>query len=415
MGDFAELQKAIKTKPANNDTEAQSTLPPTATLEDNRKEAELLAKQQSLMQDPKSSPNFHAFIDDVQEDLDYDVIEQEEEEILTTQDGYQISPAVPPKEKRVLSQYGDKMIKNVGEGASVAKTVKTSIGKLDEAEQHSGSAKAVLDSTEETFIKAAQDTSISGLISIIGGFAKPIASGISGIVGAMTKWEQWSAFEKAVFVDPKAKIKVEKPKAPEEAKYGLTKVWKGFVRKIKDVIMAVSNFTANLLMLIPGAQIVAGPWKVFNAVADYIEKVYTGAKSIFQFFKGEKKEENSASLLDSAIAGKEDSLQLILDLKLSSISGSWEDKEEKWYSVSSATKDKVASGLANVKNKARSAVGLNQTEGGAKRIIDVAGWGSGGPQSTQALHELLKSYAADPDSRKLILTELKEAMTGYGK
>ena len=70
MGDFAELQKAIKTKPANNDTEAQSTLPPTATLEDNRKEAELLAKQQSLMQDPKSSPNFHAFIDDVQEDLD---------------------------------------------------------------------------------------------------------------------------------------------------------------------------------------------------------------------------------------------------------------------------------------------------------------------------------------------------------
>ena len=41
--------------------------------------------------------------------------------------------------------------------------------------------------------------------------------------------------------------KVEKSDAPEEAKFVLTKIWKGFLRQIKDVIMSISIFVSRLL------------------------------------------------------------------------------------------------------------------------------------------------------------------------
>jgi hypothetical protein len=368
---------------------------------------------ESLPLDDLSTANLN--LPDRQEEKDFDFVDDEFEQGKNTANGYALNPALPMDQEKVLRKHGDQIVNQTTKASKPVVSITDLLLTLDKADQPSTKGRDIAEKTESVFKTAAQNTSVLGIVSIVNSIAGPIYKGVTAVSGAFTKWDQWNAYEKAVFVDPSASEKIEKADAGWEAKYALTKVWKGFVRKVKDVFMAISNFVANILILIPGAQIVAGPWKIFNKFVDLVESIYSGAKGIYQYFTGEQKVVNSEILFNKALKGDENALELIINLKLESISGSWEDKEEKWYSISSETKDKVSSGIAGATNKIKGFLGFNKTESGAKRIIDIKGWGSGGPQSTKELHDLLNIFAENADSKKLILSEIKESMTGYGR
>jgi hypothetical protein len=134
-----------------------------------------------------------------------------------------------------------------------------------------------------------------------------------------------------------------------------------------------------------------------------LDTLYGGFKTVWQKMFGEKKVENSESLLNNAVKNtNNESLQLILDLELPSIAGS---------------EYKLVDGIAAIISKGKSLFNtpFNRTDSGAERIISFYALGSGGPKNIAELHVMLEEVTKNPDSRKLILDELKEAMTGYGK
>jgi hypothetical protein len=233
----------------------------------------------------------------------------------------------------------------------------------------------------------------------LAGFAAPVVRLITSVIEAKAKWTQWTAFSKAAEVDKKIPGK----KPLEEAIYGLTKVGKGFFRKLKDGFMSVVEIVQKALLIIPGAQIVGATMAAVHSFIGVCEKLYGGFKTFYQKLFGEKKVGNSESLLDKALKNDTAALQLILELELSSIAGS----DIKLF-------DYISSVGNAAKNMVKGAVGMNKTESGAQRIIDLYGLGSGGPKDIKKLHELLLQVNANPDSRKLILSEIKESMTGYG-
>lgn len=327
---------------------------------------------------------------------DNETVTAEESNAVTTENGLALSPALDTKERSFLAKNGDKIVANVTVGASSAAGVGTAVDTLIKTQDPANQGSNIMDKTQAVFDKAASKTDFFGILSKITGLASPLITAIQNILSAKAKKSQWIEFEKAT-IDPTTKEK--KPDAPKEAEYGLSKIWKGFVRTIKNVIMAISNFTSNLLMLIPGAQIVAGPWKAFNMVVGAIDSVFKGGKKIYQWFKGEKKDVNSASLLDKAIGGDQASLELIYNLKLGSISGSGYTFIDSIGKNTQAAKDYIK-------------VKLGWNEDQASRIVDMTQ--KNGPKSVEELKTQLLVIASRPDSKKLVLDDLKEAMTGYG-
>jgi hypothetical protein len=108
---------------------------------------------------------------------------------------------------------------------------------------------------------------------------------------------------------------------------------------------------------------------------------------------------NSASLLDKAIGGDQASLELIYNLKLGSISGSGFTFIDSIGKNTQAAKDYIK-------------VKLGWNEEQASRIVDMTQ--KDGPKSVEELKTQLLVIASRPDSKKLVLDDLKEAMTGYG-
>lgn len=321
---------------------------------------------------------------------------EEESTATATEDGKELSPSLDKKERSFLAKNGDEIVDNVSVGASSAGGVGKGVSMLNKKQDPAKEGSSIMEKTKEVFNKASSKTNFFKILSKIPGIAKPLVTAYNNIQSAIAKKSQWVEFEKAT-IDPKTKEK--KAGAPKEAEYGLSKIWKGFVRTIKNVIMAISDFTANLLLLIPGAQLVAGPWKAFNTVVGAIESVFKGGKSVYQWIRGEKKDVNSVSLLDKAIKGDQASLELIYNLKLDSICGSG-------FSFI----DSIAKNTQSAKDYIKVKLGWSEEQ--ASRIVDMTQ--TGGPKSVEELKTQLQVIASKEDSKKLIINDLKEAMTGYG-
>lgn len=314
-----------------------------------------------------------------------------------TEDGLEIASTVNDKDKQSLADHGKAFVGNSIKITSDASTIGFGVKSMvDTANSSQGSS--LLEKVTGTFSKAMGSSTLEKVASGIIGIGGPVISAISNILSAKSKWSQWFAFEKSA-LDPKTKTP--KADAPPEAIYALTKIWKGFARTIKNIVMAISNFLANLLLLIPGAQIVGAPWKAFNTVVGVFDSAFKSIKSIWQHFRGEKKVENSDSLLNKAINGDQESLQLIFDLKLGSITGS-----------GFTAIDYVTGGVSNISEYIKVKLGLNDSKG--ERVIDMAEGKLGGPTSTEELHTYLQVIKMSNDSKKIILEDLKESMTGYG-
>jgi DNA-binding MltR family transcriptional regulator len=126
-------------------------------------------------------------------------------------------------------------------------------------------------------------------------------------------------------------------------------------------------------------------------------------------FKGQKKEKNSSSLLDKALGGDQEALELILELKLGSIAGSGYKIIDKLTGIPNYLKEKITD------NEFASKVGVDPIR--AQRVIDSAGLGSGGPKDTKTLLEhllLVCNKKKNPASYDIVKSEIQDAMTGVG-
>lgn len=316
----------------------------------------------------------------------------EKEEIPNeTESGKEINPSINAEDKQKLAENGDTIVNNVVETGLDAPSIGNSINSIVKVSNPKTEGENLLEKTTNTFTKAMGSNTLSKVMSSIVGLGAPIISAVSNIINAKSKWDQWGVFKK----------RVEQPAPPKEAEYGLTKIWKGFIRTIKNIVMAISNFMANLLLLIPGAQIIGGPWKAFNSLVGLFDSLFKAGKRIYQWIWGEKKFENSISLLDKAINGDKDSLQLIFDLQLGSIVGS-----------GFSAIDYVTGGVTYISEYLKTSVGFQKEQG--ERIVDKSENKVGGPKNVKELHELLKDIASSPESKDLVLNDLRESMTGYG-
>lgn len=253
-------------------------------------------------------------------------------------------------------------------------------------------------------VKGAYDKFKESTLGKAFSLVSPIVSAVQAILGMKEKWHVWSVFDNTATVTGSDGKKAINPKAPPEAKYGLTKAPAGFARHVKDFFMSIFELTTKILAFIPGAQIVAAGMKIFSSIAGICEKMYAAGKGFYQYLFGEKKVTNSASLLDKALSGEPASLELILSLKLPSIEGS-----------SFAAVNWIKEKLHNVSLENIGAADHLKSS----RIIDQKNAEKepqGPPKTKEELYTRLKQTCEkNPSSKELIRKEIQEAMTGYGK
>jgi hypothetical protein len=316
----------------------------------------------------------------------------------TTESGLELKPNLNDKETDLLGRHGDKLVSNTQNAGEAVSWIHSKISPPEKKEPISTDDQSVLDKIQD-FIKRIFNSGTSAVISAIVSIGQPIFGAIQNGLLAKTKWNQWSVLENTVY---KNKEKREKnPEAPAEAGYGLSKVWKGFYRAISEVFLKVSDFMANLLILIPGANAIGVIWKLVNKIITKVKGLLGSAKAVWQWFNGEKKISNSNELLEKAIKGDPASLQLIFDLKLGSIFGSGNGTLD-WLT---GIMGKGAADFISTKT------GISAEAG--ERIIDLANK-TGGPSDTKELFAYLQVIDKKESSKKIILDELKEMMTGVG-
>ncbi len=306
------------------------------------------------------------------------------------------SPSASPAEKAAVSRMGPGLKMGVQSAGSVAGGVKDVAGTIEEAVNPVEKGAELFASSNSVWqhIK-------DGAIGVVGALASPIADMITAASGMATKWAQWKVFDQTTTEEVDGK-KVPKADAPPEAVYALTKSPAGFMKYVKDMFMGVFNFVRNLLAIIPGAQFIAGPMAVFNAVVSLVDKLYKAGKKFYQFIKGEKKNTNSDGMLQKAIDGDPQTLTLLLRLKLPSICGSGigivDELQAKALAASSSVKKGLFGGKKDV----------------ATRVIDLMKPGGGGPTSEAELLQMLQLIKNSAASKEILRNDIKTTMTGYG-
>lgn len=317
---------------------------------------------------------------------------------VTTKSGFEVNESLPPKEKLELVKKGDEVISAVSTAGTIASGTDTLVTAFETSKEPAKEGLAIFDKTKSMF-----GTIFDRVTGFVTGLVQPIIKAGLSILGMKEKWAQWSVFKNTATMEKGGKTQP-RPGAPEEAKYALTKIPSGFMRHVKDVFLHIVEFTSTLLTMIPGAQIVGAPMKLFSMICNLVDSVYKAGKSIYQKLFGEKKDKYSGSLLDKALSGDEGALQLILNLKLGSIAGTG-------YRLF----DWVKGGLNEVSlNNLANKVGISVTK--AERVIDRLAPGSGGPQNTIELSSLLHMVCDNSAaSKELLRGEIKETMTGFGK
>ena len=239
--------------------------------------------------------------------------EKPEKEQLITSDGLAVDPAqveklTPEQQEAVQNSSGGvrRGLEKIAQG-SVTNALTTS---LDAA------AVAALKDPKPSYLENLKTVSqnsgeaaAKGGFEILGSFFG-IGLAIKGIYdaynSATAKWSQWTAFIDGA------------EQGIDEAIYGLTKVCKGFWTQVSLVFENIIRLTEAIMLLTPAAPIAAAI-TVGHKIKDGVSWVLGAGKSFYQYMKGEKKVDNSNSLLTKAKTGDYPALELILNLNLSSV------------------------------------------------------------------------------------------------
>ena len=240
--------------------------------------------------------------------------EKPEKEQLITSDGLAVDPAQveklsPEQQEAVQNSSGGvrrglgKIAEGAGTNALTASLDAAAVVALkDPKPSYLENLKTVSQNSGEAAAKG-------GFLAIMGS-AFGIALAVKGIYDAFNsataKWGQWTAFIDGA------------EQGIDEAIYGLTKVWKGFWTQVALVFENIIRLTEAIMLLTPAAPIAAA-MTVGHKIKDGVSWVLGAGKSFYQYMKGEKKVDNSNSLLTKAKNGDYPALKLILNLKLSSV------------------------------------------------------------------------------------------------
>jgi hypothetical protein len=226
-------------------------------------------------------------------------------------------------------------------------------------------------------------------------FIAPVISAVLAGLDLKSKMSQRTAFKETLKTASANDNEIDKePKWSEMLNYAIGKVWKGIANAAWLVAKNVVIFVNNLLLVIPSpAAAVAGVIKVAEKVMNAMSAAGSWIKRGYQLFKGQQKVKKAKYVYDRAVSGDQKALKLILDLELSSVAGTDFSKV-----------DSFLKGLGKYTDP------INMRKG--DRIVDLIG--TGGPKSTEALHEVLMLVKDNASSRKIILNDLEASMTGFG-
>tara|TARA_B100000497_G_C7694475_1_gene423506 strand:+ start:3314 stop:4765 length:1452 start_codon:yes stop_codon:yes gene_type:complete len=233
-------------------------------------------------------------------------------------------------------------------------------------------------------------------VNIISFLGKPFKNMAVALLSVKTKWAQWNVFGKAA------------ENGVPEAIYALGKVIKGFAGGIAKFLWNTFKFVSRILFFIPAVTAVAASLIIFQGAADAFGKVAASAKGVWQKLKGEKKDKFSKKLLERAMRGDKDALQLIFDLKLGSVMGSdfWIVNKVTILKNEITSKDNL---LSHAPDSIKDKVGpLDRRE-------LIFNSDKGPPSSAEELHERLIAISGSANSKKVIQDEIKSTMTGFGK
>ena len=226
-------------------------------------------------------------------------------------------------------------------------------------------------------------------------FVAPVMSAVLSGLDLKSKIAQRTVFKDTLKTASANDNEVDKePKWSEMLNYAIGKIWKGIANAAWLVFKNVVIFINNILLVIPTPAIaVNGAIKVAEKVMSAVSAAGSWIKRGYQFFKGQQKVKKAKYIYDLAVSGDQKALQLILDLELGSIAGTD-------YSMV----DSFLKGLGKYTDP------INMRAG--DRIVDLVG--TGGPKSTEALHEVLLLVKDNASSRQIILNDLQASMTGFG-
>lgn len=324
-------------------------------------------------------------------------------------------PAVPAEQGSLLKRMGSKIIEWAKSIGSAISNIKNAIGKLMDKN-------ALFEAGSITQTVGGIISGVAaGFMNTITLFISPLKAAYSAVTGMKTKWHQWGAYQEM------AKTGL------DEAVYGEKKAKHGFFSMVINFSLALIDFLANLLTLIPGAQIVGGPMKVLSWIASGVRSLATG---IFKrWFSTDKKTKNSESLIQKAMEKPDNnpSAELVYKLKLESFEKGPESKkqdeaadgEEKgsaaqepeakeeggWFS-------KVVSWFSGAKEKASDladkAGNFIKGRGWKKDLTYLEANDGKRPQSGKDVHQGLKKLKEKGGEEALqpIKDEVKESMTG---
>ena len=219
-------------------------------------------------------------------------------------------PALPEDQKSLLAKQGKDVVDKVAPIGGVVGNIKDAIGKLADKD-------ALMQAGSITQAVGGILSGVAaGIVNSITMFVMPLKNAYVAVKGMMAKWSQWGAYKEHA----KAKL--------DEAVYGEKKAKHGFFSMVINFSLAFVDFLANLLTLIPGAQIVGGPMKVLSWIAGAVRGLAT---SVFKrWFSSDKKTTNSDSLVTKAMDKPDTnpSAELLFKLKLDALSNGAAEKKE---------------------------------------------------------------------------------------
>ena len=241
-------------------------------------------------------------------------------------------------------------------------------------------------------------TTTKKLMDVVTSFVLPAKNAIVAGLSLKSKKDQSKVFKEAARVANAEKTENVENHGPSEfsemLKYAIGKIWYGIKTQIWKIIKNVTAFVNNLLLIIPSpVQPVAAIIKTGQKIMDATLAAAGWLKKGYQKAFGQKKIKNANYILDSALAGDQKALKLIFDLKLGSVAGTGVGKFD-WIMQKLGIVFDPVNGMSG------------------DRVVDLIG--VGGPKDVKELHLFLNKVSSNGASRKFLISDLAEAMTGTG-
>jgi hypothetical protein len=304
-----------------------------------------------------------------------------------------------------VSEEEQKEKSEISEAEEVSLTEKVTMGKsiVDSIKGLKGSLDKKPSDVGESLVSKSTGLmgKLGGALNIISFLGNPVKNMATALLGLKTKWGQWNVYNSAA------------DNGVPEAIYGLGKIMKGFASGLSKFLWNAFVLVTRILFFIPAATAVAASIIVFQGVAEAFKSLASTTKGIWQRLKGEKKDKFSKQLLERAINGDNDALQLIFDLKLSSITGSdfWIVNKATILKNELTSKDNILSHSPDaIKDNVPSLI----HKGPIDRRELIFNSEQGPPQSPKDLQERLEAIKESDNSKSVIIGEIKATMTGMG-